>query len=298
MSIIQPTDLKNWNWKASHFDKLFPSEYQQGGLNMMPETNSYERQDFYLLKRFDDVAMLKFGKNFLFELIDRAIENPLLDAFDRIAKNDKIKVLVIMNCMEQNGCEKYIDFCRQVLESETDRRSIQSMCNVFDQLILKIVRLNKPVIHAGCGEVTSLFLSISLACDYRIIATHTIFQKSYFELETLPKGGCPFFLGKMLGYGQAKKLLMSEKDINALEALEIGMVDQIVPCDNLEETAIQMAQDLTRRSIRSLEGIKRLINYTMQDIQDYLNFESFEFLKTIDDSVRKNTFTPIERWLN
>jgi enoyl-CoA hydratase/carnithine racemase len=98
-----------------------------------------------------------------------------LDAFDWIAKNDKIKVLVIMNCMEQ-------------------------------------------------------------------------------------KGGGPFFLGKMLGYGQAKKLLMSEKDINALEALEIGMVDQIVPCDNLEEAAILMAQDLARRSIRSLEGIKRLIN--------------------------------------
>jgi enoyl-CoA hydratase/carnithine racemase len=74
---------------------------------------------------------------------------------------------------------------------------------------------------------------------------------------------------------------MSEKDINALEALEIGIVDQIVPYDKLEETAIQRAQDLTKRSIRSLEGIKRLINYTMKDIQDYLDFESFELLKTI-----------------
>jgi 2-(1,2-epoxy-1,2-dihydrophenyl)acetyl-CoA isomerase len=265
---------------------------------MKAETTSYKRQDFYLLNRFDDIAMLKLGKNFLFESIDQAIENPLLDVFDHIAQNDKIKVLVIMNCVEQIGCEKYIDFCRQVLESETDRRSIQSMCNVFDQLILKIVRLNKPVIHADCGEVISLFLSISLACDYRIIATHTIFQKSYFELETLPKGGSPFFLCKMLGYSQAKKLLMSEKDINALEALEIGIVDQIVPYDKLEEAAIQKAQDLTSKSIRSLEGIKRLINYNMKDIQDYLNFESFELLKTIDGSVRKNTFSPIERWLN
>ena len=62
---------------------------------MKPETSSYERQDFYLLKRFDDIAMLKLGKNFLFESIDRAIENPLLDVFDHIAENDKIKVLVI-----------------------------------------------------------------------------------------------------------------------------------------------------------------------------------------------------------
>ena len=74
---------------------------------------------------------------------------------------------------------------------------------------------------------------------------------------------------------------MSEKNFSALEALEMGIVDQVVPYNKLEETAIQIAQDFTKRSIRSLEGIKRLINYTMKDIQDYLDFESFELLKTI-----------------
>lgn len=58
---------------------------------MKAETTFHERQDFYLLKRFDDVAVLKFGKNFLFESIDRAIDNPLLDVLDHIAENDKIK---------------------------------------------------------------------------------------------------------------------------------------------------------------------------------------------------------------
>ena len=248
---------------------------------MRGKTTSYEMHDFYFLERFDDVAILKLGKNFLFETIDRAVNNPLLDVFDHISKSDEIKVLVIMNCLEQIGCEEYIAFCRQVLDVETDRKSIQRMCNVFDQLILKIVRLNKPVIHADCGEVISLFLNMSLACDYRIIATHTIFQKPYFELETLPKGGGPFFLCKMMGYDQAKKLLLSEKDIDAREALEIGMVDQVLPYNKLEKTAIQVAQDMTKRSMRSLVGVKRLINYNMKDIKDYLDFESIELLRTI-----------------
>ncbi|MEJ2166157.1 MAG: hypothetical protein P8X90_11550 [Desulfobacterales bacterium] len=38
---------------------------------MKPQTRSYEMQDFYLLKRFDDIALLKLGKNFLFESIER-----------------------------------------------------------------------------------------------------------------------------------------------------------------------------------------------------------------------------------
>ena len=248
---------------------------------MSVKTTAYERQGFYSLKQLDDVATLKLGKNFLSNAIDLAIKNSLVDVFDHIAENDEIKVLVIMNCQEQIGCEGYIDFYRQVMANEFDRRSIQRMCNIFDQLILKIVKLNKPIVHADCDEVIPLFLSISLACDYRIVATDTIFQKPYFELETLPKGGIAFFLCKMLGYCRAKQVLMSEKEINALEALEMGIVDQVVPYKKLEETAIQMAQDLTKRSIRSLEGIKRLINYTMKDIQDYLDFESFELLKTI-----------------
>jgi len=248
---------------------------------MKAKAVSYESQDFYSLNRLDDVAVLKLGKNFLPNAIDQAIKNPLLDVLNRIAENDGVKVLVILNCLEQIGCEDYICFCRQVLDAESDRRSIQKMCNFFDQLLLRIVKLNKPVIFADCGEVISLFLGISLACDFRIIATHTIFQKPYFELATLPKGGSPFFLCKMLGYGQAKKFFMSEKDINAVEAQKLGFVDQVVPLDKLEETAIQMAQHWAKRPICSLAGIKRLINYSIKDLKDYLSFESQELLKTI-----------------
>ena len=248
---------------------------------MSGKKTSYEKHGFYSLKQFDDVATLKLGKNFLSNTIDLAIKNSLFDVFDHISDNDEIKVLVIMNCQEQIGCEGYIDFYRQVMANEFDRRSIQRMCNVFDQLILKIVRLNKPVIHADCDEVIPLFMNLSLACDFRIVATDTIFRKPYFELETLPKGGGAFFLCKMLGYSKAKQLLMSEKDINAIEALDMGIVDQVVPYNKLEETAIQVAQNFTKRSMRSLVGIKRLINYSMKDIQDYLDFESFELLRTI-----------------
>ena len=64
---------------------------------MKVKMTSYESQDFYLLKRYDDVAMLTLGKNFLSNLIDLAIENPLPYVFDHIEENDEIKALVIMN---------------------------------------------------------------------------------------------------------------------------------------------------------------------------------------------------------
>jgi len=148
---------------------------------MSVETTSYERQGFYSLKQFNDVATLKLGKNFLSNTIDLAIKNSLFDVFDHISDNDEIKVLVIMNCLEQIGCEDYIDFCRQVLNTEFDRKSIQRMCNIFDQLILKIVRLEKPIVYADCDEVIDepvlgALLAFSAGALVYVGATHLLPQ--------------------------------------------------------------------------------------------------------------------------
>ena len=240
-----------------------------------------EKQWCYALNGYEDIAILRFGKDFFFESIDLSVSNRLFDVFERISQSSEIKVLVIMNCPEKIGGEEYIDFCRQATRAQADHKTIHRVCNIFDQLIQKIIGLNKLVIHADGGKIIPLFLNISLACDYRIVSTHTTFQKPYFELGMLPKGGSVFFLCNLLGYSKTKQLLMSEKEISASEALGIGFVDQVVPDNKLEETAIQTAQDWTRRSTGSLIGIKRLLNFSIKDLTDYLQFESGEFLKTI-----------------
>ena len=53
---------------------------------------SYERQGFYSLKQFDNVATLKLGRNFLSNAIDLALKNSMIDVFDHIVEKDEIKV--------------------------------------------------------------------------------------------------------------------------------------------------------------------------------------------------------------
>ena len=111
---------------------------------MKGETTYKEKQDFFSLERRDDIALLKLGKNFLFESMDLSVSNRLLDVIDQISKSDAIKVIVIINCPEKIACEEYIDFCRHAIDNEFDCRSIQLMCNFFDQLI------TANVIGSGC----------------------------------------------------------------------------------------------------------------------------------------------------
>lgn len=248
---------------------------------MKPASVPDEKSDFYRVERRDDVAILRLGKNFLFEAIEVALHNPLLDVVDDISKNDDISVVVIINCAEKTGGDDYACFCRQTIDTEFDYRSIHRMCNFFDQLILKIFGLNKVVVHADCGEIIPLFFNLSLACDYRIIATHTIYLQPYCKEDLLPKGGGTFFLCNMLGYDRTRKLLMSDQNLTAHESLELGIVDQVVPQKQLEETAVQIALSFAAKQTRALASLKRLIGYSMKDLRDYLNFENQEIMRMI-----------------
>jgi len=62
--------------------------------------------------------------------------------------------------------------------------------------------------------------------------------------------------------------------LDFLEALKLGIVDQIVPADELVETALETADRFGRKPTGSLWGIKRLLNYSYKDLVDYMEFEN------------------------
>ena len=175
---------------------------------------------------------------------------------------------------------KYLNILKHALESNYNHEMIHRVCNVFDQLILNVANLNKFTIHSDGRDLIPLFLNLSFACDYRIISSEAVYQKGYLNIGSLPKGGCTFFLCKMLGYSKTKQLLLSRKEITALEALELGIVDKVVPLNELENAASQIAKHTTQLPEKTVSEIKKLTNYAINGLEDYLRMESKEFLKT------------------
>jgi enoyl-CoA hydratase/carnithine racemase len=161
-------------------------------------------------------------------------------------------------------------------------KDVHRLHNVFTQIILRIVELNKIVVHANSGKVISLFLNFSLACDYRIVADNTVFQNPYFKLGLVPIGGGAFFLSRRLGRSKALEILLSDADITADEAMKLGIVDKVVPRQELEKAAVDTARNFAQKPARSLAGLKKLINYSMIDLKDYMAIEYKELIKVLD----------------
>ena len=165
---------------------------------------------------------------------------------------------------------------------EMNRDVFRGFYRMFNHICSDLFTLPKPTVAAITGHAIAGGCILALCCDYRFIAKgHKLMGLNEVKLG-LPVPYLPDrLLHALVGVCKAREMMESGKFYPSDEALEMGIVDHVVPYSELEEAANQIASDLTKRSIRSLEGIKRLINYTMKDIQDYLDFESFELLKTI-----------------
>ncbi|MFC1531796.1 enoyl-CoA hydratase/isomerase family protein [Thermodesulfobacteriota bacterium] len=242
---------------------------------------------FFTAERLDNVVIIRFRENMLFNITDLSARDTVLDYLDRVSKNDLIKAVIILSSPKNRGQEEYRDFYHQLSKMKGDVSLFHRLCNVVDQFILKIVGLNKIVIHANSGNVISLFLNVSLACDYRIAADNTVFQNPYLDLGLLPKGGGPFFLSKRLGISKAYEILLFRREITAHEALKLGIIDEVVPIDDLEEAAFEAAQRFIAIPFSTLSGIKKLINYSIHDLKSYLELENGELLKIVEPSFWK-----------
>jgi enoyl-CoA hydratase/carnithine racemase len=240
-----------------------------------------EDGEFYHTEQIDEIVVINFKNNLFHHAIDIGDKDRILNFLDRVSKNDLIKVIVIIYSLEKTGCNEYLEFFNQIIEHKSGSFALHRLCNAIDQFILKLLDTNKVIVNAISGNVISMFLNMSLACDYRIAADDAVFQNPYLQLGLIPKGGGAFFLSKKLGIGRAYEILLSGTDISVQKALRLGVVDKIVPKKDLYTEALNIAYWFAQRPAQSLAGIKKLMNLSLDDLKKQLELETEEIIRLV-----------------
>lgn len=115
----------------------------------------------------------------------------------------------------------------------------------------------------------------------RIISDDTVIDKAYLTHGLLPKGGGTFFLTRLLGPSEAYRLLLSHEPLTANQALELGLVDRVVPASMLLEAAFDKARAVAALPQTTVSGIKRLINWDQKALREFLETENTEFQRIL-----------------
>jgi nucleotide-binding universal stress UspA family protein/enoyl-CoA hydratase/carnithine racemase len=245
-------------------------------------------RDLFKAEQHGKTAILRLEKDLLFQMANLSARDAFLDYLELVAGSNDIKALVICGSPEKTGKKEYLNFFETLLRTEMNTNRLHRLLNAFDRILLKVVNLNKTVVHVDSGQVIPMFLNFSLACDYRIVSEDTLFQNPCIELGLIPKGGGAFFLPRIVGLRKAYEILLSIEDLPASQALQLGIVDEVVAKEQLESAALKAAGCFCGYPANSVSGIKRLLNYSRNELGDYLEFENQVLINCVGSRQREN----------
>ena len=161
--------------------------------------------------------------------------------------------------------------------NENEGKEFGSLGN---KVFLRLENLNKPVIAAIQGFALGGGCEISMACDIRIASDKAVFGQPEVGLGITPGFGGTQRLARIVGIGRAKELIYSAQNIKADEAYRIGLVNKVVPLEELMPTAKKLASKIMRNAPIAVKLCKDAINRGMQvDIDKAVNIESEDFGK-------------------
>ena len=128
---------------------------------------------------------------------------------------------------------------------------------------------------AGAGT------NFALACDLVFGAENASFNEAFVRIGLSPDCGGSFFLPRAIGEKLAAEIFMTGDTISAERALQIGMINRVVPAENLPEESLKMARKLALAPTASIGRIKQMLNSTFSnnlaqqlDLEHKLQIES------------------------
>jgi 2-(1,2-epoxy-1,2-dihydrophenyl)acetyl-CoA isomerase len=128
------------------------------------------------------------------------------------------------------------------------------------RLIAAVLDCEKPVLAAVNGTAAGIGAHLAFACDLVIAADTAKFVEVFVRRGLVPDGGGAYLLARLIGPQRAKELLFFGDDLTAIAAERLGLVNRVVPADDLAKTARAWAERLAAGPTRALALTKQLVN--------------------------------------
>lgn len=211
-----------------------------------------------------------------------ALSTPLLDELNetigKVMKNGSIYCVIITGVGEKAFCAG-ADLKERRGMSEL---KVISTVQYIGETMSKIEQMPIPVIAAINGAAYGGGLELALACDLRIIRKQAMLGLTETSLAIIPGAGGTQRLPRLIGIGQAKRLIYTAKPIVAEKAFQIGLVEEIVEAEQLLDEAIKLAETIANNGPIAIRQAKLAINKGFEtDLTTGLVVEHLSYKETI-----------------
>lgn len=205
-----------------------------------------------LLRKEGRVATIVFNRPEVLNAMNEDTFRQFRDILDEIASSE---FDVVVLCGNGKGFSSGGDL--KSMLSNTDESQLVPVMDLISEVVIKLYNLPKVVISAIHGPAAGIGLSFALASDYVLAHDSAILAMNFIGIGLIPDGGAHYFLEKRIGEAKAKQLIWEGRKLNSVQALELGLIDEVIEGD-FEKEIQSRVQGILQKPVRAMIQTKQI----------------------------------------
>jgi len=231
-----------------------------------------------LVEEGNGVVTLTLNRPEVMNSFNFALLYALKEQIDILRLKPDVRVIIITGSGQKAFCAGADLKERTTFNEIQVKEFIYTIRNLFTSIEF----LNKPVIAAVNGVALGGGTELALACDIRVSSMNASMGLTETRFAIIPGAGGTQRLPRLIGRGKAKELIFTGRRVEAEEALQIGLVNQICKQEILLDQCLKMAAMICETGPIAIEQAKYAINYGLEtDLHTGLGIESNAYWVTI-----------------
>jgi enoyl-CoA hydratase/carnithine racemase len=242
------------------------------------------------IKIEDGVQLIRFTRADKKNAFTGPMYQAMSEALDASETNDAIEVHVFIGSGGVFSAGNDInDFLRRAAATASgDGKGIPAPSLEF---IKRLPKVGKPMIAAVDGLAIGIGTTMLLHCDLVYASPTASLRTPFLDLGLIQEAGSTLTAPARMGYPRAFELICLGEPFSAERALQAGLVNAIVPADELEETALKAARRLAAKPRQALMTSRRLLRANHAQISAMIEQEAKAYQSLMSSPEAREAFT-------
>ena len=218
------------------------------------------------------VAQIILNRPEVYNALNDEITFEMQDVFKAVAKDEQVRVVVL------TGEGKA--FCAgqdlKATSGQEKRSFINSLHKRYNPIIRAMRNLPKPIVCRLNGVAAGAGCSLALACDIIIASEEATLVEVFINIGLVPDSGSSYFLPRLVGAAKAFELCSMGTRVKASEALTLGMINKVVPADQLDQAVKAYTDYFAEAPTKSIGIIKKMLQKSgTSTLDEMLEYEAY-----------------------
>ena len=237
-----------------------------------------------ILDKKDGIATITFNRPKVFNAYSEKMSEELKAAVKDVGDDTGIRILVLRGSGDNfmAGADiTMLSYWAKVAEEQGWEKVKEILDHHFSPTLLE--KLPQPVIAAVDGMAWGMGSEIAQGCDFRICTARSSFAQPEINLGIITGGGGSQRLPRIVGKAKAMQMIMTGSPIGADEAYKWGLVNQVVPPEELDTAVEKLVKKIVDKSPLMIKWVKECVNLVLDhDLLSGIDKELTQFSKTFN----------------